>query len=65
LLDYQNNYVETTSKLIAQEYQHFLQHCSLCLSILQNNFDSSKKLFSDLYQVKFLDISAKSSFSRV
>jgi len=42
------------------ECQHFLQHCSLCLSVLHNNFDSLTKLFLDLYLAKFLDISDRS-----
>jgi len=32
------------------------------LSVLHNYFDSSTKLFSNLYLAKFLDISAKSFF---
>jgi len=55
LLGYQNNYVGRSNWLL--QCQNFLQHCSLRLSILQNNFDSIK-LFSDL--AKFLDTSRKS-----
>jgi len=33
-----------------------------CSSVLHNKFDSSTKLFSDLYLVKFLDTSANSFF---
>jgi len=32
-----------------------LQHCHQRLSVLYNYFDSSTKLFSDLYLAKFLD----------
>jgi len=48
------------------EYQNFLQHCLLCLSIQHNNnLDSSTKLFSDLYLAKLLDTSAKNCSFRV
>jgi len=37
-------------------------HCSLCLSVLQNNFGNLTKLFSD--PAKFLDTSAESFFKQ-
>jgi len=61
LLDFiQNNYVGHSNWLL--KCQNFLRHCSLCLSILQNNFDKLTKLFLDLYLAKFLDISANSFY---
>ena len=44
------------------EYQNFLQHCSLYLTILHNYFDGPTILFLDLYLIKFLDSSAKTFF---
>jgi len=38
------------------ECQNFLQHCSLRLSVLHNNFNSLTK-FLALYLAKFLDTS--------
>jgi len=58
-LDRENNYAGCSNWLL--ECQNFLQYCSLCLSVLHNDFDSLTKLFSDL--AKFLDTSAKSFFS--
>jgi len=36
-----------------------LQHCYQCLKLLRNYFDGPTKLFSDLYLIKFFNISAK------
>jgi len=40
----------------------FFASLLLYLSVLHNNFDSSTKLLSHLYLVKFLNISAKLFF---
>jgi len=50
-LNYEDNYVEHSNQLL--EYQNFLQHCLLFLRFQQNYFDSSTKLFLDLYPAKF------------
>jgi len=60
LLNYQNNYVKRSNWL--REYQNFLHHCSSFLSVLHDYFNDPK-LFSDLYLIKFFNISAKSFFS--
>jgi len=58
LLDHQNNYVRHSS-LLEWLFKTFYK---LHLIILHNYLDSSTKLFSDLYLVKFLDTSEKSFF---
>jgi len=44
------NYVERSNQLL--EYQNFLQHCTLFLKFQRNCFDSSIKLFLNLYLPK-------------
>jgi len=46
LLDDQNNYVGRSSWLL--DCQNFLQHCSLCSSVLHNYFD---KLQQNYFQI--------------
>jgi len=59
LLDHQNNFVGTL-KIMSIAAKNFILTTSL--SVLHNYFDSSTKLFSNLYLAKFLGISAKSFF---
>jgi len=52
LLDHQNNYVGNSSISNAAKNFYIL---AISLNVLHNYFDSSIKLFSDLYLVKFLE----------
>jgi len=56
LLDHQNNYTGN-SRMISNAAKHFD-----ILAKLNNYFDNLIKIFSDLYLVKFSDISAKPFF---
>jgi len=60
LLDHQNNYVENSS-MMSNAAKNF-DILAISLNILHNYFDSSLKLFSSYFLVKFLDTLAKSFF---
>jgi len=45
----------------AEKIHYYIKN-SLCLNFLHNYFGGPTKLFSDLYLLQFLDISAKSFF---
>jgi len=57
LLDHQNNYTGN-SRMMSNAAKNF----DILATSLNNYFDSLIKIFSDLYLVKFSDISAKSFF---
>jgi len=56
-LIYQNIYVRNLSMM--SNIVKYFDILLISLSVLGNYFDSTTKLFSDLYVAKFLDTSAK------